>query len=228
MRIYDLHVHFNQQENGVSFATLLRLAKELGYSGLAIESTKPLPSEFAQGSIEVLHRLTLTPRSATRLRSLVNRYRKYTDLLVIQGRTKPIWMAAAEISSLDMVMLKDIDDFSVIDSQIARTMTAKDLFVEVCLHELLSLSGPPRSRLMRVMHTALTHLVRASCSIILTSGARHHWELRAPKDLEALSFLASLPEASAKEAIRSRPTNLLDKLLHKTHSSPAHSAWRDL
>ena len=112
-----------------------------------------------------------------------------------------------------MIMLKDIEDFLVIDSQVARMVVKQDKLIEICLHKLLTHTGSLRSRLMRAMDTALSHIIRADGKLILTSGASNSLELRAPKDLEALSYLASVPEDTAKNAMNEGPRALVSSIL---------------
>jgi len=62
------------------------------------------------------------------------------------------------------------------------------------------------------MKNAIDHLLRAKCNLILTSGTTDYWGLRAPRDLAALGYLASIPETEAKNAILQRPLELIKKL----------------
>lgn len=212
MRTYDLDVRLTQRQSDSDVKHFLDLARELEFAGFALESPRPLGQRFHDKDLDIIQRLTLTPRSATRLRSHVKNQRNQADLLVIQGRTKPIWLSAAKIPEVDMIMLQDIDDFTIIDSQISRALANNDKPVEICLQNLLFNKGPIRSRLMRVMNIAINHLLRAKCNLILTSGTTDYWGLRAPRDLAALGYLASIPEPEAKNAILQRPIELIRKL----------------
>ena len=212
MRTYDLDVRLPHRQSDSDNKHLLTFVQELEFAGFALESSRPLGQRFTDTSLEIIHRITLAPRTATRLRSLVKNQRNQAELLVIHGRTKPVWLSAAEIPEVDMVMLQNMDDFAVIDSQITRKLANNGKPVEVCLQRLLSNKGPTRSRLMRVMKSAMDHLIRANCNLILTSGTTGSWGLRAPRDLAALGFLASIPETEAKKAILQRPIELVKKL----------------
>jgi RNase P/RNase MRP subunit p30 len=212
MQTYDLHVRLPVKNTEMEFGSLMKQASILGFAGLAIDSPNPFTTENTPDTLKLLHRFTFSPRSASRLRFHVNKQLKQVGLLVIHGRTKPIWLAAAQIPGVHMIMLKEIEDFRVIDSQVARAMAKQDKPIEICLHKLLIHTGSLRSRLMRVMQTALDHIVRADCKLILTSGATHSSELRAPKDLEALSYLASVSEEIAKRAMIQGPKDLVSSL----------------
>ncbi|MDO8056969.1 MAG: RNase P subunit p30 family protein, partial [Candidatus Hermodarchaeota archaeon] len=83
--------------------------------------------------------------------------------------------------------------------------------VELCLHGLLTLKGPRRSRLMRAMGYAMECLLRAKTPLILTTGAQTPWQLRAPRDLAALAYLANLPEMQALKAIQEDPVKLVTR-----------------
>jgi RNase P/RNase MRP subunit p30 len=212
MPMLDLHIRFSHSPSEVEFTHFSNLANTLGFTGLAIETPKALKLPAFHYPLTIFRRLTLSPRGATQLRFHVQKQIQQTDLLVIHGRSKPIWLAAAEISSVHMIMLKDIEDFMVMDSRVARVMANHNKPVELCLQSLLTLKGSIRSRLMRVMNNAVKHLVRADCPLILTSGASQLCELRAPRDLEALSFLAAVPEDLAKEAMRQKPLALISQI----------------
>jgi RNase P/RNase MRP subunit p30 len=216
MRTYDLDVRLPHRQSDSDVKQFLALVRELEFAGFALESSRPLGQRFKDAALDIIHRVTLAPRNATQLRSHVKTQRNQVDLLVIHGRTKPVWLSAAEIPEVDMVMLQDLDDFPVIDSQISRALANNDKPVEVCLQRLLSNKGPTRSRLMRVMKSAMDHLIRAKCNLILASGTIGYWGLRAPRDLAALGFLASIPETEAKNAILQRPIELIKNLRTST------------
>jgi RNase P/RNase MRP subunit p30 len=224
MRTYDLDVRLTQRQSDSNIKQFLNLVRELEYAGFALESSRPLGQKFHDKALDIIQRVTIAPRSATRLRSHVKNQRNQADLLVIHGRTKPVWLSAAEIPEVDMIMLQDLDDFTIIDSQISRALANNDKPVEICLQKLLSNKGPARSRLMRVMKNAIDHLLRAKCNLILTSGTTDYWGLRAPRDLAALGYLASIPETEAKNAILQRPLELIKKLQTsmKSGSSKPH------
>jgi RNase P/RNase MRP subunit p30 len=221
MHTYDLHVRFTHQNAEAEFTRLQLLAIDLEFAGLALDSPLGLPPPNRSTSFEIFHRLTLSPRSISQLRVLVKKQLSQTELLVVHGRSKSLCVAAAAIPTVHMVMFKEIEDYMIIDSQIARAMANQSKPVELCLHNLLIHTGALRSRLMRVMNAAVDHLVRANCSLILTSGATHPYELRAPKDLEALSYLASVPEELATIAMNQGPMDLVSQIrsIRETHPS---------
>jgi RNase P/RNase MRP subunit p30 len=212
MRTYDLDVRLTQRQSDSDLKQFHDLVRELEFAGFALESPRPLTQKFHDMDLDIFHRVTLTPRSAARLRGHVKNQRNRADLLVIHGRTKPVWLSAAEIPDVDMIMIRDMDDFTVIDSQISRKLAKHNKPVEICLQGLLAHKGPTRSRLMRVMKTAMDHLIRAEGNLILTSGATGYWGLRAPRDLAALGFLASIPETVATHAILQGPMELIKKI----------------
>ncbi len=226
MRTYDLDVRLTQRQTDSDVEQFLGLVRELEFAGFALESPYPLDQRFHDKDLDIIQRVTIAPRSASRLRSHVKAQRNQANLLVIHGRTKPVWLSAAEIPEVDMILLQDIDDFTIVDSQISRALANNDKPVEICLQMLLANKGPTRSRLMRVMNIAIDHLLRAKCDLILTSGATDYWGLRAPRDLAALGYLASIPETEAKNAILQRPIELIRQLQTSMKSVSSKSPRR--
>ncbi|MFX1319048.1 MAG: RNase P subunit p30 family protein [Promethearchaeota archaeon] len=227
MSAYDFHIRLPPQPEMAEVQLLQKVAATLGFAGLAIETSKALTNGTVHEKLTIFRRVTLVPRSTARLRAQVNKQTKDADLLVIHGRSKPIWLVAAEIPAVHMVMAKEIEDFMVIDSQTARAMANQNKPVEICLHKLLVLKGAIRSRLMRVMNSAMDHLGRADCPLILTSGASGAYELRSPQDLMALSYLASVPENLAKTAMRQESKALVSAIRHSTSAHPVGQIGRE-
>jgi ribonuclease P/MRP protein subunit RPP1 len=209
MPAVDLHVCLPYPRKEADSSAILTQALKLGLTGLGIQSQAPIPEKIVPKNLQLFSRTTLSPRSAARLRHRVERVKDRTDLLVVHGRTKPIWLAAAEIPTVDLILLLDLDDFTNVDSQMARLSATLDKPVEICLHGLLTLKGPARSRLMRAMGYATEYLLRAKAPIVLTSGAQTLWQLRTPRDLAALAYLAHIPEVQANQAVLEFPNKLV-------------------
>ena len=208
MRAIDLHIRLPYPQNETDSSAILTQASKLGLTGLGIESKAPLPLQIIPKSLQLFSRTTLSPRSAARLRQRIEGLRTPTDIVVVHGRTKPIALAAAEIPTVDMILLHDVEDFNGVDSQMARVLATYNKPAELCLHGLLTLKGPGRSRLMRAMGYALEYLLRAKTPLVLTTGAQTPWQLRAPRDLAALAYLANLPETQALKAAQESPVKL--------------------
>jgi ribonuclease P/MRP protein subunit RPP1 len=217
MNAYDLHVQEESRDTN-TFKELCTVARNLGYSGLAVEMNNAhytIPSDIP---LSILQRVTFSPKSATRLRMVAKKQRKQVDLFAVHGRTKPISLAAAIVPSVDLVMLRDLSDFSAFDSQVARALAKHEKPVEVCLRGLMIQSGADRSRLMRGMASAMSCLSHANCELILTSGATTCYGIRSPRDLAALSYLANVSEDLALKGIFANPKALVERLL-KTQMS---------
>lgn len=219
MNAYDLHVREESRDTN-SFTDLCTVAYNLGFSGIAVEMNNThqvMPSDV---NLSILRRTTLSPKNAARLRMIVEKQRKQVDLYAVHGRTKPISLAAAIVPSVDLLMLRDLNDFTAFDSQVARALAKHEKPVEVCLRGLMILSGAERSRLMRGMASAMSYLSHANCTLILTSGATTCYGIRSPRDLAALSYLANISEDLSLKGIFENPKALVEHL-SKTRNSKA-------
>ncbi|MFX1562906.1 MAG: RNase P subunit p30 family protein [Promethearchaeota archaeon] len=211
MRAYDLHIQ-EESRDIKALRKLCTIARDLGFSGIAVETRNTLPIQSLDTQLSIFRRYTLSPRSAARLRIIVEKRRKHFDLFAVHGKTKPISLAAAIVPNVDLVMLRELSDFAAFDSQVARTLAKENKPVEVCLRGLIILSGADRSRLMRVMASAMANLIRAKCTLILTSGATKRYGIRSPRDLAALSYLANIPEHIASAGVYENTNNLVEQL----------------
>jgi RNase P/RNase MRP subunit p30 len=222
MRAYDLHVRAPNTSSPQTVQALCATARDLGFSGLALETSAPMTNAPVGCEFPVYRRTTLSLPNAARLRMLAEQWRSRTDILVVQCRSKPLGLTAAAASAVDLLMLRDLTDFAAFDSQVGRALVKANKPIEVCLGGLLQASGSGRSRLMRSMAGAASAIVRTGCSLVLTSGASTPSALRAPRDLSALAYLAGIPEDLADLAVYDVPTALVDQLetyKHSTHSA---------
>jgi len=209
MRAVDLHVRLPYPQSETESSAMLTQALKLGLTGLGVESQEPIPAQLVPKTLGLFSRTTLSPRSAARLRQRVEGITNRNDLVVVHARTKPIALAAAEIPDVGMVLFHDVEDFAGVDSQMARALSTQKKPVEICLHGLLMMKGPGRSRLMRAMGYAMEYFLRAKTTLILTTGAQTIWQLRAPRDLAALAHLANIPESQAIQAAIESPLKLV-------------------
>lgn len=222
MRAYDLHIRAANSSNDQTFHALCVSARELGFAGLAVETSAPLTTTPADSGFRLYRRATLSLPNAARLRMLTEQLRTRTDILVVHCRSKPLGLTAAAAPAVDMLMLRDQSDFTAFDSQVGRALAKANKPVEVCLSGLLQSSGSGRSRLMRSMAGATSAMVRAGCSLVLTSGANTQSGLRAPRDLAALAYLADIPEDLAELGVYDVPAALVEQL--EVRNPGAHPA----
>jgi RNase P/RNase MRP subunit p30 len=187
-------------------------ARELGFAGLAVESSTELTAMAADSKVQLYRRATISLPNAARLRILTEQLRTRTDILVVQCRSKPLGLTAAVASMVDMLMLRDLNDFAAFDSQVGRALAKVNKPVEVCLSGLLQNSGPQRSRLMRSMAGATSAIARAGCAVVLTSGASTSLGLRSPRDLAALAYLAGFAEDLAELGVSDAPSMLIEQV----------------
>jgi ribonuclease P/MRP protein subunit RPP1 len=220
MRAYDLHVRTANSSADPTFHALCATAQELGFAGLAVESSASLTAKPANSDFPLYRRTTLSLPNAARLRMLTEQWRTRTDILVVHCRSKPLGLTAAAAPAVDMVMLRDLTDFPTFDSQVGRALAKANKPVEVCLSGLLQSSGSQRSRLMRSMASAASAIVRAGCPLVLTSGATTSSGLRAPRDLAALAYLASIPEDLAELGVHDVPAGLIEQLEVRNRGTP--------
>jgi ribonuclease P/MRP protein subunit RPP1 len=212
MRAYDLYVRAANSSTDPTFQALCATARELGFAGLAVETSASLATMPANSDFPLYRRTTLSLPNAARLRMLTEQWRTRTDILVVHCRSKQLGLTAAAAPAVDMLMLRDLTDFPAFDSQVGRALAKANKPVEVCLCGLLQSSGSQRSRLMRSMAAATSAIVHAGCRLVLTSGASTSSGLRAPRDLAALAYLADIPEDLAELGVYDVPAGLIEPL----------------
>ena len=212
MDAYDLNVCIAKSRGVETLERVCKLAMEIGYTGIAVETSLPIPEGVEKQGFLLLRRVTLSLPNAAGLRSVAARQRRRVDLLAVHGRTKPICMSAAQTSTVDILMLRDLNDFGIFNSRIAHTLAKHDKPVEICLGKLLLFDGSRRSKMMRSMTQAVEYALHAKCPLIITSGATTPYGLRSPRDLAALALLAGVPEDLAMRGVHETPTSLISRI----------------
>jgi ribonuclease P/MRP protein subunit RPP1 len=141
------------------------------------------------------------------------------DLVLIEGGDEEINRAASECWEVDVICHpervtgKDLLDQknSGLDDVMARFMAERGIAIEICLSELLSCYGVVRAQVMGRMRQNIELAKKYKTPIIITSGARDRFGMRAPQDLCSLGITLGMDAGMAKKAVSDHPAMLIKK-----------------
>ncbi|HEY3361968.1 MAG TPA: ribonuclease P protein component 3 [Methanosarcina sp.] len=221
-KFYDFCVHaVPDGENSVE--QLAALSRHLGYSGIALanhsdklpQSRPVLPSirEF-----EVFNGIELVEENPSKLHSLIGKFRKSVDVLIVHGGSENVNRAALENPRVDILNHPAFDKSSGLNQVLAKAAAENDVSIGLPLRPFLHSRGPRRVRLLSDLRANLDLARKYDVSLVLSSGAMSCFDLRSPMETLALAEICGLEENEALEAITIVP----ERIISRNRPSPGH------
>ena len=202
---YDLH-------NEVQGKELPETLNSFGWDGACV---------FGQGekSRDTLKGALIAPMKSGEIQDMARRALEYADIIMVAGGDEEINRAASECWEVDVICHpervsgKDPLDQknSGIDDVMARFMAERGIAIEICLSELLSCYGVVRAQVMGRMRQNIKLGRKYKTPIIITSGAKDIFGMRAPQDLVSLGITLGMDAGMAKKAVSDYPAMLIKK-----------------
>ena len=193
-------------------AGVLDASKRFGWHGSCILGGS------SKGTGQLISAL-ISPRKPGDVQDMARQALEYADIIMVAGGDEEINRAASECWEVDVICHpervsgKDPLDQknSGIDDVMARFMAERGIAIEICLSELLSCYGVVRAQLMGRMRQNIMLAKKYKTPIIITSGARDRFGMRAPQDLCSLGITLGMDPGMAKKAVSDYPAMLIKK-----------------
>jgi len=198
-KFYDFYTH--PDNTGL----MADVGKRYGYSGIAVigqnanEKTL-LPEDFS------IYRGVEIQAKPSRIREEIRKYRGSGHILIVNGGEEDINRAAAETEGLD-ILLHPLEFNNVL----AKAASDNSVSIGFNLGLLIRQRGEARVRELKTMRINLKHSRKYKLQLILTSDAHNIYDLRAPREMVAISSLFGMTEKEAVDAMSAAPLNILRK-----------------
>lgn len=192
-------------EGSDSSSRLGLAAKHLGYDGIIICNTEPgnVFRPDAAGNIkgiEVSFGAEVSADNPKALRSRVAALRLKYSFIAARGGSDEINRIACEDPNVD-VLLHPGGKY-VLEIAAARAARLNKVAIGIDLHPLIRSRGGGRSKWLEILRRNLGLIRKFDLDIMITAGARSHFDLRSPRDLLALAEIAGFETSEAEEALR--------------------------
>jgi RNase P/RNase MRP subunit p30 len=207
-----IDLHLKQPQDIAEAEKMVSLAKELGYSAVALavdEKTKPYK---IQTEIDVITRINLENRTQKQLLEKLNDYRKKFEIIAVKCHIKEVARQAAKDHRVDILMFPgDPSQRRNVWLDYREASLASD---STCSYEISSIdllkNGVFRStRLLNIMKRETLNAKKGKIPVVLTSGASNIMEMREPKALTALLNLIDVSEEEAQTMITLNPQKII-------------------
>jgi len=198
-KFYDFYTHPDD------VGLMATEGKRYGYSGITVigncANEKTLfPEDFS------IHRGIEIQAKPSRIREEIKKYRGSDHILIINGGEEEINRAAVETEGVDILMHP-----LEFNNVLAKAASDNSVSIGFNLGSLIRLKGVARVRELKTMRINLKHAQKYKLQLILTSDAHSIYDLRAPREMVAISSLFGMTEKEAVDALSVTPLNILRK-----------------
>ncbi len=207
----DLHFEGNE--------TLIEEAKRLGYTDLVVtRCLEEYNSEFlrlfddlnSSHNINLKKGVEITCKNSEDLRKKVQRSRKNTDIIIVQGGDLKINRAACEDRRIDVLSQPYSSRRDTgINHILAKKASENDVAIELNLKYLLKTNSRHKYRVISQFRHILQLHRKFNFPLIITSCATSRYDLKSPKDIFALVKCLGMSFDETFNAISTTPKNII-------------------
>ena len=224
-RFIDLHLR-HPASGTDELELMLRLAAELGYSGVAVTSNRVLPESLKRLSgelrLDLISRIDLRPRSAKELTVALRRVRRRFEVVAVDCLSKAVARQAAKDHRVDLLnFTASTSTWAKVwfDRQEASLASGANCAYEINASALLR-QGPVKSaRLLSLIRREVENAKRHDVPVVLSSGADSRLLMREPRGLAGLLDLVDVDEEPAMDMVSSIPWRIVEMNRGKLTSS---------
>ncbi len=192
-------------EGSDSSSRLALAAKRLGYQGLIVCNAEPdkifRPDAASKVTgIEVTFGAEVTAANPRILKSRVSSLRSRFPFILVHGGSDEMIRAACEDPNVDVLVHMD-EGRRPLGIAAARAAEQNQVAIGFDLSPLIRLRGSNRARWLDIQRRNIELSRKFDLSIIITTNARSHLDLRSPRDLMAMAEIAGFESSEAEEAL---------------------------
>lgn len=212
-RFCDLNV-YSGPEGSDKVEELAAIAKHLGYGSIAIiypDTSGPLIVPVELAGIEVFSGVEIRSQNASKLHSIVEKYRNKVDIVTVCGGNENINRAAVENPKVDLLTHTNIGQESGFNHVLAKAASENKVAICFDLGDLIRLRGGSRVHALSNFRKNLQLVRKYDVPFLLTSSPRSCYDMRAPRELIALASLFGMSREEAISGLTTFPEMLISR-----------------
>ncbi|MDW7732007.1 MAG: RNase P subunit p30 family protein [Methanolobus sp.] len=210
---YDLNV-YSGPEGSDKVEELAAIAKHLGYSGIAAiypDTVASLNTPVELAGIKVFSGVEIKTQNASKLHSIVEKYRNKVDIVTVCGGNENINRAALENPKVDLLTHMNIGQESGFNHVLAKAASENKVAICFDLGDLIRLRGGSRVHALSNFRKNLQLVRKYDVPFILTGSPRSCYDMRAPRELIALASLFGMSREEAMAGLTINPEMLISR-----------------
>jgi len=210
MEFYDLNARADSPED---LEEALRLARELGFSGLGLvieysrdfaremESLKKQIKTLKPG-LDISLGVEIPSTRPGNIKKIAQSLRKRVELILVSGGEPEANRRALETPEVDILCHPSLGrNDSGIDHVMAKLSAKNNVSIEFNFNEIIYVYKKRRSQVLQNLLAAAGLVKKYRAPFTLSSGAQEPWNLRGPSELITLARLLGLPAGDAKRSL---------------------------
>lgn len=210
MKFYDLHVSAESTEG---LKETLRIARELGWSGLGIvvkydknlsRSLEGLREEIGKikPKLDIAFGVEIRGEKPEKIRRIAKDLRRNAGLILVSGGDLEVNRKALETPEADILSHPSLGrNDPGIDHVMAKLARENNVAMEFSFNELLYAYKNRRAQILQNFLEAAKLVKKYKSPFIISSGAREPWDLRSPSELIALGRVLGLKDPEIKQSL---------------------------
>ncbi len=220
-KYYDLHINPEDLET-------VNIAERLGWGGICVvkdfdtnlrEFSERIKLLKEKSKVELFIGAEIKTEIPQEIPKKARTALEYVDIILVSGGVEGVNRAVSECWEIDILCHpertgeKDQMDYknSGIDHVTAKFMSERFIAIEINFSEVLNSSGVLRSRILGRMRQNLVLAKKYNVPVVITSGARDVWGLRAPRELIAFGISLGMKEDYANACVEKIPGLIIKK-----------------
>lgn len=219
---YDMRINSTLSIGESTPSEIAEFVQRLGINGVCladfarrpINDFSKLKDELGDFSIKIFSRADIETKSTVSLKQTLSRIRGNIDIIGVECPNRSLFAFAARDSRVDIIVINP-ENAKIFRRTAAKLAAKNDTAVEISLSWIISTGGVSRINILNRFRKVVEETVNANAPLLLSSGAIHKYQLRAPRELMALARLLDIDEKEAKRALSDVPKQMILRNVEK-------------
>lgn len=218
-KFYDLNVHalpdYADSPNRMALE-----AKLMGYSGICLTSINP-DNTFHEYSLpsfknfEVYNGMEIQVESISKINKTVGRLRDRADIIIISGGNQDVNRGAVEDGRVD-ILAHPASHGKPLNHVLVKAAADNGVAIDFNIDAITIQRGGSRVKVLTAMRKNVELTRKYDAPMIITSGARSHYDLRGPREMMASAMLTGMTQVEALHALSVVPQAIIDRNLNNS------------
>jgi len=213
---YDLNVHALPDYADSSSRMILE-AKDMGYSGICLTSinhantfggtniTMPMPRDF-----DIYTGIEIKADNVSKLNKFINKSVNKVDIISVSGGHEDINRGAVENGHVD-ILAHPASQGKPLNHVLSKAAADNGVAIDFNIDTLIRHRGGNRVRILTALRQNVRLARKFDASMVITSNARSHYDLRGPREMMALGMLMGMTQEEALHALSTIPGSIINR-----------------
>jgi len=213
-KFFDLNVH-SLPDYADSPGRMVLEANELAYSGICLTSFNPsnsfydpdISSSFYK-DFEIYNGIEIRVNNISALNKQVNRLKDKVDIILVSGGHEKINRAALENQKVD-ILARPASRGKPLNHVLIKAAADNGVAIDFNIDALTMHTRESRTSTLAAMRLNVRLARKYDASMVLTSSARSHYDLRGPREMMALGMIMGMTQDEALYALSIVPQAII-------------------